>query len=443
MDLNFYKDGNIHFTGCAGAGMAPLMYIMHRKGFNVSGSDLEKNANTENLAACGLKVFKGQSRDNLPLNSKKLLLVYSSAVKEDNPELAYARSQDWTCLRRGEMLSEIAATYKRPVAISGSHGKTSVTAMLAHILRESGAAPGYMVGGKVKGWKFSSDPGNGDIFVTEVDESDGTHASTKTHIAVVTNVEDDHCWSVGGTEALYNNFAQFARQGHKLIYVQSEIPDRLFKTHPDKTALSKEEIDDKKFFKHLSAEELSGLGGFQRWNAAVAVSAAAELGIEREKAEKAVLSFPGVERRMTVRYTGENLVIMEDYAHHPTEVRASISALRERFPEYHLKLVFQPHRYARLQRYFEGFAEELSKADSSVIVPVFAAWVEKGENMLTSKDLAAKIGVESEFIDGSWEETAGKIISSINEKTLLAVLAAGDADALFPFLIKYSETMKK
>jgi len=432
--LNKYIGGHIYFIGCGGAGMAPLMYLAHKKGFKVSGSDLEKSKNTENLSNLGITIHIGHKAENLPVDMTKTLIVYSSAVKPENPEFAAAKEAGCPCLRRGEMLAEIAKLYKRTVAISGSHGKTSITSILSHILQETGFNPGYMTGGKVKGWTYSSEVGNGDIFVTEVDESDGTHALIHTHIGIVPNVEDDHCWSVGGTEALYNNFKKFAFQSDKLIYVSNEMTERLFCEHKNKISLNIDTISSDSFFKYLSMEELNELKGFQRMNSALAVAAATELGVDREKAEKATLSFPGVERRMTLHFKSENFVLIEDYAHHPTEVAASINTLREKFSGKKLKIVFQPHRYARLQRYFDGFAHELGKADSLVILPVFAAWIEKSGNTVSSENLAEKIGSKAEYMDGNWQEIAKKISSEIESGTVLALLAAGDADRLLPFL---------
>lgn len=432
--LDRYTKGQIYFIGCGGAGMAPLMYLTHKKGFNISGSDLEKSKNTENLSTLGINIHIGHNAENLPADLKNTLVVYSSAVKPENPEFMTAKNGGCPCLRRGEMLAEIAKLYKRTAAISGSHGKTSITSILAHILKETGFNPGYMTGGKVKGWTYSSEVGNGDIFVTEVDESDGTHALIHSHIGIVPNVEDDHCWSVGGTEALYNNFRKFALQSEKLIYISNEMTDKLFSEHKNKQAIDINTISSDSFFKYLSVDELNELKGFQRMNSALAVAAAVELGVDREKAEKATLSFPGVERRMTMHFKDENFILIEDYAHHPTEVSASINTLREKFPGKKLKIVFQPHRYARLQRYFDGFAHELGKADSLVILPVFAAWIEKSGNMVSSENLAEKIGSKAEYMDGSWQDIAKKISSEIEPGTVLALLAAGDADRLLPFI---------
>ncbi|OGV54018.1 MAG: hypothetical protein A2X49_15195 [Lentisphaerae bacterium GWF2_52_8] len=439
IDINHYRDtGRIHFIGCGGAGMAPLMLILHEKGFVVSGSDLEESVNTKLLGARGAYVFIGHAAENFPMgDGAKILTIFSSAVKEENPEMLAARRAGSVCLRRGEALAFLAKTYRRVVAISGSHGKTSVTAMLAHVLKECGLEPGYMVGGKVCGWSASAAAGDGDIFVTEVDESDGTHALVDAHIAIVTNVEDDHCWSVGGVDALKRNFQTFAHRGEALLYVSAELPDQLFAGHPGKIALDPHAIASTDFLSTLNPAALSKWGAFQRMNGALAVLAAESLGVARAKAEEALFSYPGVERRMSLRYKGKTLAVMEDYAHHPTELAASIAALREGFPDYRLFVIFQPHRYARLTRYIEGFAAELKRADRVIVTPVFTAWVEQGG--ASPAELAAKIGDRAEFLDASWEDIARAAIENCKGRTLFAVIGAGDIDRMIPPLVSLAK----
>jgi UDP-N-acetylmuramate--alanine ligase len=411
-----------HFIGCGGAGMVGLALIMHEKGFTVTGSDLKESANTELLKEKGIQVFTGHSPANIPKNDKsEIFIVRSSAVSDSNPEFAEALSRGCRHLRRGEFLAELAKTYKCTIAVAGCHGKTSVTGILTHILKECGKNTGYMIGGKVTGWKYSGGAGDGNFFVTESDESDGTQIHLKSHIAVVNNVEDDHSWTVGGEEILYNNFAKFAANSEKLIYAPSPLADRIFSFHENKRKIDLSPISAK-------FADMKEWGGFQRLNATIAVEAANEIGIGRIEAEKHARTFPGIERRMSLRFKKDDFALIEDYAHHPTEVSASISALRERFPGYYLRVVFQPHRYARLEKYIDQLACELRKADEVVIVPVFAAWTEKGK--VSSEDLVSKIGGNAKFADSDWQSLAKNLSSSIRKKEVLAIIGAGDIDEL-------------
>ncbi len=410
---------HIHFIGCGGAGMGPLALIMAGRGYRVSGSDLIANKFTEKLRAAGADVYLGHDAANLPETASKV--VYSSAVGEDNPELALARKRGLTALRRGEMLAELAATYARPVAVSGSHGKTTITAMIAHIVKGAGIDCGFMIGGKLNAGE-SSATGDGDIFITEVDESDGTHVFIHPWLGVVPNVEDDHSWSVGGEAQLLENFRRFGHQCRKLIYMDSPVARQLYGDHPDALVLNpaKPSFDPVRF------------GGFLGVNAALAVAAAVELGIEEQDAQRILQSFPGVARRMTLHRENPGKVLIEDYAHHPSELKCSLELLRLRYPGYHLRVVFQPHRYARLEKYIDEFAVLLQQADSIFIAPVFAAWVEKG--VTGSEQLVQKIGPKAALLQGSWPEQAAQVMQTAAAPLLLAVIGAGDIDQIINFL---------
>lgn len=406
--------------------MVGLALIMREKGFTVSGSDLKESANTELLKGKGIKVLIGHTPANLPKGDESdIFIIRSSAVSDTNPEFAEAVTRGCRHLRRGEFLAELAQTYKCTIAVAGCHGKTSVTGILTHILKESGKKPGFMIGGKVTGWTYSGGAGDGNFFVTESDESDGTQVHLKSHVAIVNNVEDDHSWTVGGEEVLYNNFAKFAGNSNTLIYAPSPLADRIFAFHENKRKIDLSQISAK-------FADMKEWGGFQRINAAIAVEAAVEIGIARPEAEKHARTFPGIERRMSVRFRKGDFVLIEDYAHHPTEVSASISALRERFPGTYLRVVFQPHRYARLEKYIDQLACELRKADEAIIVPVFAAWSEKGK--VSSDDLVAKIGRNAKFADSDWKSLAEKISSTKRGKEVLAIIGAGDIDEIFKYL---------
>ena len=411
---------HIHFVGISGAGTAPLAEIMLQLGYSVSGSDLCLNAKIKALKEHGALIFEEHSAENLPPETQ--LVVYSSAVAADNPELLRAEKLNIPCLRRGDFLAKLSSLYPRTVAISGSHGKTTVTAMLVWILRQSQIPCTYLIGGKVNDFPEAASA-DSDIFITEVDESDGTNALFSPFIGLVCNLEDDHSWSVGGTDALMKNFSRFAKQSQNLIYVRDENTAKLFKEHPKACALDPDDL--------LKSHDIK-FNGFMKINAALACRAAQELGVEPDAAVQAVNSFPGVERRMTVHFNSPEIILIEDYAHHPTEVARSLELLRENYPQYHLRVVFQPHRYARLAKYIDPFARELAHADSVFIAPVFAAWTEHGE--VNSQTLAKKTGCKAVSLDTEWKEMPAVILKDRPEKLLLAVLGAGDIEKLIPEL---------
>ncbi len=418
--MTIAESKRIHFVGIGGAGTAPLAAIMLQRGCPVSGSDLCLNAQTEHLQQQGATIFQGHSSTNLLPGTQ--LLVYSSAAAKDNPEITQAAKLGIPCLRRGRFLAQLAASYPRSVAISGSHGKTTITAMLVWILRQCKVPCTYLIGGKVNNFP-QAETGDGDIFITELDESDGTNALFSPFIGVVSNVEDDHSWSVGGTAALLANFSSFARQSQNLIYLRDNNSGKLFKKHPKALALDTDTL--------LQAAGIK-FNGFMKLDAALACCAAEKLGISAAAAIQALNTFPGVARRMTVHFESPAVTLIEDYAHHPTEVARSIELLRQNYPQHHLRLIFQPHRYARLAKYLNAFARELARADSVFIAPVFAAWAEPGE--INSRTLAEDIDKKAVNLDSSWAEMPAVILRDLPEKLLLAVLGAGDIEKLIPEL---------
>lgn len=424
--LSYRTDGFVHFIGCGGAGTRPLMRIFHELGFTVSGSDLAESESLERLRGLGLKVFAGHDKTHLPTaDGTKLLLVYSSAVTERNPELAEARRIGAQCIRRGEALGLLADLFPHVIAVSGSHGKTSVSAMIAHILKTAGLNPGYLIGADVVSWEDSGSAGGGKIFVCEADESDGTHTAIRSSVAVVTNIEDDHAWNFASPEILPENFRKFAFQGEKLVYTDAPPAETLFREHPDACAIPPGTVPDDPRF--------AAFGHYRRINAALALEAVARSGLlDRETALEALLSFPGVGRRLQIHCAGEKQLLIEDYAHHPTEIAASIRTLRELHPGKRLVVIFQPHRYARLKRYFREFVRELAAADAVFVTPVFAAWTET--DSLDSKDLARAIGSRARALNGSWEAMADEIFPLLRENDLVAVIGAGDVKEILPFL---------
>ena len=404
IDLNPFRKNpaaRVHFIGCEGAGTKPLRRIFDELGFRTSGSDL---------------TLSGHAAANLPdtPDAQSLLVIYSSAVTADNPELQEARRRGSPCILRGEALGLAASLFPCVIAVSGSHGKTSVTSMIVHILRQAGLAPGFLIGGKLQGNELSGSAGGGRIFVCEADESDGTHTAIRSSLAVVTNVEDDHAWNFDSPECLIRNFRQFARQGKKLL--APALP--VFADHPDRIVYN-------------APDELENDPRFNRWahfakiDLEIAVEAVTALELlTREAAMRAAESFPGVARRMELHGANEDFLLYEDYAHHPTELAESLGSFRTLFPGRKLKVIFQPHRYARLERYFGEFTQTLRQADEVFVTPVFAAWTASGK--VDSAKLVQAIGSNAFLLSGSWPEMARQVRSRLQPGDLAAVVGAGD-----------------
>ncbi len=424
----------IHFIGCAGKGTCPLAKIFLQKGFSVSGSDLLDTPDLQVLRDAGAVIHIGHSAENLPDDDgKKLFVVHSSAISPDNPELVEARRRGADVLLRGEALALLARCYKRVISISGSHGKTSITSMVVFLLSELGMKPGYLIGDFMVGRRGMNGDcgGSDDLFVSEVDESDGTHTAIASYLGIVPNVEDDHSWSVGGVEQLEQNFQSYASHAKKLIFADTPVTMRLFASHPDHESVLC--TSEHPFLQYLDRDVTSCWGIFQKMNALLAMKAVVFLGIAPEMAGKILSKFPGVERRMSVRFHDEKYVLIEDYAHHPTELHASLSAIREIYTDRRLVVVFQPHRYARLNRYFNRFVEELHAADCVFVAPVFAAWT--GDGKLDSTDLVKSIGDSAEIVPQNWNIAVERVFRKIHKGDVIAVIGAGDVNSLIPLLV--------
>ena len=412
---------HVHFIGIGGAGMTPLAYILLQKGVNVTGCDLESSANTRLLQKSGAEISIGHS-GYIPGNPD--CVVYSAAVDEENADRKIASEKNILQIKRGDFLANLANFYSKVIAVAGSHGKTTVTAMLAHIFRNCGVSADYAIGGKPNGsLPMASGGGNSEYFITEADESDLSLTALSPTISVVVNVEDDHSWNVGGTEVLMDGFRKFAASGKKLVYGQGEFSDKLFSEHNNSFSLTygQDEI------------YVPQAGRHNRFNAAVAAKVAEVSGIGSEKIKEALSSFQGVNRRCAVHSCGSSHIIIEDYAHHPTELKAFIDTLDDEYREYKKVIIFQPHRYERVEHYSNEFTEILKRCDNVFITPPFSAW--NLEKCHSTRDIAVRAeGVY--FASNDWENIANEVVSSCppSEKRIYAVIGAATINRIIPYL---------
>ncbi len=391
---------SVHFIGIGGVGMFGIALILLDLGVGVTGSDSVDSDNLEQLRARGVLAKVGHDAVNL---GQVDAVVYSSAVPSDNPELRMARDRGLACYRRGRFLAVLAGCFETVVAVAGSHGKTTTTAMITHILKTVRRQPGYLVGGSVVGWHSPASAGAGRrLLITEVDESDATQADMRSHCAVVLNIEDDHCWSVGGEAALHQCFVRFAQAGTNLLAWSSPSTRQLLGDHPLPRFLSEADIP--------TGLTVPQPGHHNRINATVALAVAEQLGVKPAAAIAALKEFPGVQRRMSLRYQtpGGEFLIVEDYAHHPTELKATMQAVRQRWPQHHLTVIMQPHRFERVKRYAEQFRLLLEKADAAVVFRPFSAWVTDEEIADPAVITAGLDAVPSCYWDGNLSGLARK-----------------------------------
>jgi UDP-N-acetylmuramate--alanine ligase len=356
----------LHFVGIGGAGMSGLALVCARLGASVTGSDQADSSYMERLRAAGLEPVVGHEAANLPEGAE---VVVSTAIPADNPELALARERGIEPVHRGRLLAELCAE-KRLIAIAGTHGKTTTTAMVAWALRELGAAPAFFIGGEAprlgqEGEAANAGWGEGEWVVAEADESDASFLELRPEIAVVTNVEMDHHSRWGSMAELHEAFERFVAPARGLVISAEDL---------DWLAAGGEEAALRFDASSPGPANLAlAVPGEHNLRNARAALAAAELaGFDLDAAARALASFPGVRRRLELKGRRGPLHIYDDYAHHPTEVRAALSALRDLQPT-RLIAVFQPHLYSRTKALAEELGAALALADEAVVLDVYAA----------------------------------------------------------------------
>jgi UDP-N-acetylmuramate--alanine ligase len=355
----------LHFIGIGGAGMSGLALVCAELGASVTGSDRSDSSYMERLRAAGLDPIVGHDAANLPEGAE---VVVSTAIGEDNPELARARERGLEPIHRGALLAELCAE-KRLIAVAGTHGKTTTTAMLVWALRKLGKDPAFFVGGEVPGLgedggTANAGWGEGEWVIAEADESDGSFLDLKPEIAVVTNIEMDHHSRWGSLAELYEAFRQFVAPAKAVVLPADGGFDELLKA---------KRIGPFGLEEPGPAELPLVVPGIHNLlNARAALAALRPTRFDLDRAAQALADFPGVKRRLELKGARAGVRVYDDYAHHPTEVRAALSALREQRPG-RLIAVFQPHLYSRTKAFGEEFGAALALADEVVVLDVYPA----------------------------------------------------------------------
>jgi UDP-N-acetylmuramate--alanine ligase len=364
--LSDWSGRRLHFIGIGGAGMSGLALVCARLGAEVSGSDRSDSSYMERLRGAGLDPAVGHDAENLPEGAE---VVVSTAIGEENPELALARERGIEPIHRGALLAELCAE-KRLIAIAGTHGKTTTTAMAVWALREIGADPAFFVGGEVPGLgpdgaPANADWGEGEWVVAEADESDASFLRLRPEVAVITNVEMDHHSRWGSLSELQGAFMRFAAPARRLVTSSEEGVSTLAWLADDPILFDADSPGPAEL-------SLAVPGEHNRRNARAALGAIEAAGFDLGPAAEALASFRGVHRRLELKGSRGPVHVYDDYAHHPTEVRASLSALRELKPS-RLIAVFQPHLYSRTKALAEEFGAALTLADEAVVLDVYPA----------------------------------------------------------------------
>ncbi len=446
---------HVHFVGIGGVGMGGIAEVLINLGYAVQGSDVKQNPITERLASLGAKIFIGHDSGHIATAD---VVVVSSAIAPDNPEIVKATRQRIPVIQRAEMLAELMR-FRSGIAVAGTHGKTTTTSLIASMLAEGGLDPTFVIGGRLASANANAQLGEGEYLVAEADESDASFLHLQPVIAIVTNIDADHLESYEGDFGrLKQGFADFL---HNLPFyglavicnddlnARTLIPEvgRRALTYgvSDGSDIRAEEVKSaglaSSFIIHREGHEplevKLNLPGFHNiLNSLAAVSVATELGVSDEAIKKALLEFSGIDRRFqvlgTVTTRNGLVTFVDDYAHHPTEIAATIEAARESWPGNRLVVAFQPHRYTRTHALIDDFSEVLSGADVLLLTDIYSA----GEEPITGADgraLARAVRsrglVEPVFVE-DLKELPNVLEGVIEADDVVLMLGAGNIGAL-------------
>ncbi len=404
----FFKQQHFHFTGIGGIGMSGIAEVLLNLGYRITGSDLKLTPITERLAAMGARIYEGHNGDNV---GSANAVVVSSAVDPHNPEVERARSLGIPVIPRGELLAELMRL-KFGIAIAGSHGKTTTTSMVATILSETGIDPTVVVGGRVGTMGgTNARVGHSDFLVVEADESDGSFLKLSPIVAVVTNIDREHLDHYTGIEQIRAAFCDFINKvpfyGAAILCLDDENVQQVLPAINRRTitygtssqvdlAITEPECGhfSSDFTLRMRGKDLGQfhlkIPGFHNvLNASAAVAVALELDVKPDLIREALAMFAGVDRRFQMRGQERGIALIDDYGHHPTEIRATLAAAK--LCDYHrLLAIFQPHRHTRTQALMDEFARSFNQADQVYLLDIYGA-SEKPIEGVTSAELAARM----------------------------------------------------
>lgn len=450
--INFDKPAHVYFMGIGGISMSGLAHILIERGFKVSGSDNKKSEMTEKLASQGANIVYGQKAENIANSSPIDVVVYTAAVHPDNPEFMAAKEAGIPMLTRAELLGQIMTHYDLPVAVAGTHGKTTTTSMLSKILLEADTDPTLSIGGVFKDIGGNIRVGKSEYFVTEACEYTNSFLSFFPKISIITNIDADHLDFFKDLDDIRHSFRKFAEllpeDGTLVINGDidnvSYITDGLkcsivtygstdaFDYYP--TDITYDDHGNASFKAHLKGGlvldiKLAVPGVHNVYNALAAIAVSSILGVDPAHVTTALSLFGGTSRRFEYKGEVHGITIIDDYAHHPTEIKATLTAAQN-YPHEKIWCVFQPHTYTRTKALLNEFADALSLADHVVLADIYAA--RETDNLgISSRTLCDKIkelGHECMYLPTfeNFSEIEKFLLQNCTKGDLLITMGAGD-----------------
>lgn len=456
--IHFDEPIHVHFMGIGGISMSGLAEILLNEKFTISGSDMNESDMTRKLVSLGASVAIGQKAENITDDID--LVVYTAAIHPDNPEFKAAQEKQIPMLTRAQLLGQMMDNYKYPIAVAGTHGKTTTTSMLTHILLAAEKDPTISVGGILDAINGNIRVGQSDILVTEACEYTNSYHSFNPVISIILNVEEDHLDFFSGIEEIQESFHTFAKKLPKegLLVLNGDM---------DCTELLKEEVDAEIVTFGLTGDNLTytaaniayddcGNGSYDLvengvitdhiqlsvngihnvMNSMSTIAVARHLGIPTEFIKKGLLAFGGTHRRFEYKGTVNGITIIDDYAHHPTEIKATLTAAKN-YPHNEIWCIFQPHTYTRTIAFLDEFAEALSHCDHVILADIYAAR-EKDLGEVHSKDIVERMqqyDVDARYLP-SFEAIEEFILKNCSHNDLLITMGAGNVVNIGENLLK-------
>jgi len=439
------KIEKIHFVGIGGIGMSGIAEVLLNLGYKVSGSDLRDSETTQRLAGLGGEISFGHRAENV---ADADVVVISSAVHDDNPEVVEAQARFIPVIPRAEMLAELMRM-KYGIAVAGTHGKTTTTSMVATLLSKAGIDPTMVIGGRLNSIGTNARLGQGKFLVAEADESDGSFLKLSPTIAVVTNIDADHLDFYSGIEEIKDTFVEFINKVpfYGLVVLCLDNPNvadilpkvkKRFATYGLSAQADFRATEVRisgfttTFVAHHKGTRLGEVtfampGAHNVLNALAAIAVAHELAIPFEKVQEGFAAFKGVGRRFHLKGTVNDIMVVDDYGHHPTEVRATLAAAKSGW-EKRLVVVFQPHRYSRTKELFEEFVKSFYDADVLILTDIYPAGEAPIEGV-TAENLAARIrrhGQKDVTCISDREELSRHLLEILQPDDILLTLGAGN-----------------
>jgi UDP-N-acetylmuramate--alanine ligase len=444
LNLVNFSGKPFHFIGIGGIGMSALAHILARQGYQVSGSDLNENHITEQLRKLGVKVYKGHSANNIDAVSSPQV-VCSTAINPQNPEFQAAKSMDLPILHRSDVLAALISQFKS-IAVSGTHGKTTTSSLISFLLLQAGLDPTIVIGGEVKAWEGNARLGEGEYLVAEADESDGSLVKFSPHLGVITNIELDHPDHYHSLEQVISTFQAFAKRCQVVVactdclntkqHIQPHITYSLTDPSADYSATQVEYDSDLtratilEKGKPLGAIELGLLGQHNLANALAAIAVCRYVGVEWPAIQSALPEFGGASRRFELKGEQDGVIFVDDYAHHPSEIRATLASARQQGHK-QIVAIFQPHRYSRTVKFLPEFSRAFDDADMVIVTDIYAAG-EPNQDGVTGTQVAEAIAFNHPNVHyrPSLDAVQSFLIKQLKSGDLALFLGAGNLNQI-------------